>query len=148
MEKAQSLLSIDCIVSCLGDLIPHYTSDPDDLCISNGNVAVCIIDEEGLVSGKIFGNNKIRSRESFRVAWTKASQVWITGLKTGEYEKLVYAGQIDEEAFGISRPDMIGWEGGQPVILKDGTRLSIGFSGFRGNSDLEIVLKAIQKAGL
>jgi hypothetical protein len=32
--------------------------------------------------------NKIR--ESFRVAWTKASQVWITGMKTGEYEKKIF----------------------------------------------------------
>jgi uncharacterized protein GlcG (DUF336 family) len=148
MEKMHNQQSIERIVSEIGELIPQYTSNPDDLSISNGNVAVCIMDEEGVVSGKIFGSNKIRSRESFRVAWTKASQVWITGYKTGEYETLVYSGQIDENAYGISRPDMIGWEGGQPVILKDGTMLSIGFSGFRGISDLEIVIKAIQRANL
>jgi glc operon protein GlcG len=148
MGKMDNLQSIERIVSEIGELIPEYTSNPDDLSISNGNVAVCIIDEEGVVSGKIFGSNKIRSRESFRVAWKKASQVWITGYKTGEYEMLVYSGQINENAYGISRPDMIGWEGGQPVILKDGTMLSIGFSGFRGRSDLEIVIKAIQSANL
>jgi glc operon protein GlcG len=82
------------------------------------------------------------------VAWTKASQVWITGLKTGEYEKLAFAGQINEDDYGIIRPDYIGWEGGQPLTLSDGTKLSVGFSGFRGVSDLEIVVKAIKKAKL
>lgn len=148
MEDTSNQHNIERIVYEIGKLIPEYTSIPDDFTISDGNPAICIIDENGEVSGKLFGGNKIRSRESFRVAWTKASQVWITGFKTGEYEKLVYSGQIDEDAYGIRRPDMIGWEGGQPVTLKDGTRLSIGFSGFRGTSDLEIVLKAIDISGV
>ena len=67
----------------------------------------------------------------------------ITGLKTGEYEKLVFTGKIDEHQFGIIRPDFIGWEGGQPIAVDGQTRLSIGFSGFRGTSDLEIVQKAV-----
>ena len=94
------------------------------------------------------GTDINRTRQSYKIAWTKASQVWITGYKTGEYEKLVYSGQIDENKFGIIRPDFLGWEGGQPVTLKDGTRLSVGFSGFRGTSDLEIVLKAVVNAGM
>jgi len=148
MESSHFLLCAERIISEIVELIPDYSSDPEDFGISNGNVAICIINEDGLVSGRLFGNNKIRSRESFKVAWTKASQVWITGFKTGEYETLVYSNQINENDYGISRPDMIGWEGGQPLTLKDGTRLSIGFSGFRGTSDLEIVIKAIQKANL
>ena len=148
MGNSNSLQSVECIISEIEKLIPDYTTNPADLCISNGNVAICVIKEDGMVSGKLFGSNKIRSRESFRVAWTKASQVWITGFKTGEYETLVYSNKINEDDYGISRPDMIGWEGGQPVTLKDGTRLSIGFSGFRGISDLEIVIKAIQSANL
>lgn len=139
---------LELIIAEIAVLIPEYTAIPDDKSISDGNVALCIIGEDGSVSGKLFGSNKIRSRESFRVAWTKASQVHLTGYKTGEYETLVYSGQLDEDAFGISRPDMIGWEGGQPVTLRDGTNLSIGFSGFRGTSDLEIVIRAIQKANL
>ncbi len=146
MEKHSSLPCIESIISGISELIPQYLSIPEDLSISNGNVAICIITEEGSINGKLFGNNKIRSRESFRVAWTKASQVWITGFKTGEYEKLVFAGQLDDNKYGISLPDLIGWEGGQPVTLKNGIKLSIGFSGFRGKSDLEIVNKAIQKA--
>ncbi|MFZ4463109.1 MAG: GlcG/HbpS family heme-binding protein [Bacteroidales bacterium] len=148
MEKKHVSESIDRIILGITDLIPDYTAIDDDFRISNGNVAICIIDESGTVSGKLFGTNKIRFRESYRIAWIKASQVWITGFKTGEYEKLIFANQINEDDYGISRPDMIGWEGGQPVTLKDGTRLSIGFSGFRGTSDLEIVVKAIQKANL
>jgi uncharacterized protein GlcG (DUF336 family) len=84
-------------------------------------------------------------RHSFKIAWTKSSQVWITGMKTGEYEKRVFNKEVDPGLFGISMPDFIGWEGGQPVNLKDGTLLSIGFSGFRGTSDLEIVQRAISK---
>jgi len=148
MENSLSQQSAERIISEIMDLIPEYTSIPDDLIISNGNVAICIINEGGLVSGKLFGSNKIRSRESFKIAWIKASQVWITGLKTGEFEKQVYSNQINENDYGIRRPDMIGWEGGQPVTLKNGTRLSIGFSGFRGTSDLEIVVKAIQRANI
>jgi glc operon protein GlcG len=134
---------IEKIISAIESLIPEYMQNPADSGISNGNVALCIIDEEGQVFGKLFGKDKIRSRHSYKIAWTKASQVWITGTKTGEFEKLVFTKQIDEHKFGISRPDFIGWEGGQPIILNDGTKLSVGFSGFRGVSDLEIVAKAI-----
>ena len=90
-------------------------------------------------------NDKIRSRESFRVAWIKASQVWLTGMKTGEFEKKVYSGELSESISGIRKPDFIGWDGGQPVILNDGSKLSIGFSGFRGVTDLEIVLKGVEQ---
>jgi hypothetical protein len=136
------------LISSIEMLIPEYLSKPEDAAISAGGSAVCVIDKDNNVTGKLFGTDKIRSRQCYKIAWIKASQVWITGYKTGEFEKLVYSGQIDEHKFGIIRPDFLGWEGGQPVILKDGTKLSIGFSGFRGISDLEIVQKAIQNAGL
>jgi len=134
------------LIQRMEELIPLYMKKDEDKGVSNGNVAVCIIDEAGGVFGKVFAhNNKIRARESFRVAWTKASQVWLTGMKTGEYEKKVYANEISEDIAGIRKPDFIGWEGGQPIILKDGTKLSVGFSGFRGVTDLEIVLKALEQ---
>lgn len=130
----------------LDELVPVIVKREEDRAVSNGNVAVCIIDESGEIFGKLFvNNNKIRARESFRIAWIKASQVWLTGVKTGEYEKKVYSGEISEGIAGISKPDFIGWEGGQPVILKDGSQLSVGFSGFRGVTDLEIVLKAVEQ---
>src|SRR4051794_13600063 len=123
--------------------IPHYMQNEEDKRIANGNVAICIIDNEGIIYGRMFGTNKVRARESFRVAWTKASQVHITGLKTGEFEKKAFNNELDETTFGIERPDYIGWEGGQPITLADGTILSVGFSGFRGVVDLEIIIKAL-----
>jgi glc operon protein GlcG len=136
------------LIAAAEKLIPEYLANPEDAAISGGGSAICIIDEDNNVFGKLFGTDKIRCRQCYKIAWIKASQVWITGYKTGEFEKLAYSGQIDEKQFGIIRPDYLGWEGGQPVSLKDGTKLSIGFSGFRGTSDLEIVVRAISNAGL
>ena len=124
--------------------IPFYMKNEVDERIAQGNVAICIIDKEGNVYGKMYGSNKVRARESYRIAWTKASQVHITGYKTGEFEKLAFNNLIDEEKYGIERPDFIGWEGGQPIKLADGTELSVGFSGFRGVVDLEIIIKALE----
>lgn len=129
-------------------LIPGYMADPSDREISNGNVAICIIDASGQVHGRMYGTNKPRLRQSYRVAWTKASQVWLTGVKTGEYERMVFTKEVPENANGIEAPDLIGWEGGQPVDLRDGTRLAIGFSGFRGVTDLEIVIRAFKNLNL
>ncbi len=136
------------IIAAIEHLLPEYLADPADRTVANGNLGVCIIDEAGCIHGAMFGSDRIRKRQSFRVAWTKASQVWITGMKTGEYEKAVYTGQVDEHKFGISRPDLIGWEGGQPFTLPDGTRLAVGVSGLRGVSDLAIAVRALQQLKL
>ncbi|KRD07323.1 hypothetical protein ASE21_17670 [Flavobacterium sp. Root901] len=138
LRIALALLAIE-------DLIPSYMEVQEDKVISNGNVAVCIIDEEGTVYGRMYGNDKARKRQSYKIAWTKASQVWLTGVKTGDYEKLVFNNIVAENANGIDAPDLIGWQGGQPLTLSDGTKLSVGFSGFRGTTDLEIVIKAFKK---
>jgi glc operon protein GlcG len=127
-------------------LIPVYMEDPIDNGIANGNCAICIIEENGVVHGKMYGTYRPRQRQSYKVAWTKASQVWLTDYKTGEYEKMVFNGLVEENANGIEAPDLIGWVGGQPLTLKDGTKLSAGFSGFRGFIDIEIVVKALEKA--
>jgi uncharacterized protein GlcG (DUF336 family) len=124
-------------------LVPTYMENEEDRVKANGNVAICILDEEGEVYGKIFGTDKIRGREAYRVAWMKASQVWITGMRTGEFERKAFNKELDEKVYGIRRPDFIGWEGGQPITLHDGTILSVGFSGFRSVTDLEIVIKSI-----
>ncbi len=131
------------ILVALESLIPIYMQNPIDEKIANGNVAVCIIDENGNIHGKMYGTNKVRSRQIYKIAWTKASQVWLTGIKTGEYEKLVFNKIIEEDSNGIESPDLIGWEGGQPLILPDGAVLSVGFSGFRGVVDLEIMERAL-----
>jgi len=136
---------IEKLLTHIEELVPQYMADPEDYSRAKGVASVCIIDEGGKVFGKIFGNDKIRGRESFKNAWTKASQVWITGQKTNDYERMVFNGEIDPKAFGIPLPDLIGWHGGQPITLSDGTKLAVGFSGFRGSSDLEIVEKAMKQ---
>ena len=139
---------IENLMRSIESFIPEYRNNPVDNENSNGGCAVCIIEKDGTVHGKMFGDNKARMRHTYKVAWIKASQVWLTGMKTGEFEKKVFAGEIDEHNYGVSKPDMIGWERGQPIVLKDGTQLSIGFSGFRSESDLQIVLRAISAARL
>lgn len=141
----ETSMVINQFFAAIEKLIPVYMEDPLDKNIANGNVAVCIIDEDGTVYGKMFGTNKPRLRQSYRVAWTKASQVWLTGVKTGEYERMVFNKEIAENANGIETPDLIGWEGGQPLTMKNGIKLSVGFSGFRGVTDLEIMVKALNK---
>ncbi|HOX83481.1 MAG TPA: hypothetical protein PLJ60_07575 [Chryseolinea sp.] len=146
MENKDVVIIVNKMFTEIEKLIPVYMEVQEDKSISLGNLAVCIIDEEGNVWGKMFGTNKARLRQSYRVAWTKASQVWLTGIRTGEYERMVFTKQIGENANGIEAPDLIGWEGGQPLTTKNGTKLSVGFSGFRGITDLEIMLKALAKA--
>lgn len=143
MENKETILIIQRLFYAIANLIPQYMEIEADKNISNGNVAVCVIDEQGGVHGKMFGTNKPRLRQSYKVAWTKASQVWLTGVKTGEYERRVFNKEVPENANGIEAPDLIGWEGGQPLTMKNGTKLSVGFSGFRGVTDLEIMVRAL-----
>src|SRR5882724_1336739 len=143
MDSTEISQLIGKIIAAVEKRVPEYLAVEEDRIRNEGNSALCIIDESGAVHGKMFGSDKIRQRHVFRIAWTKASQVWITGIKTGEYEKLVFTGQMDDRKFGIIRPDFIGWEGGQPITIEGRIKLAVGFSGFRGASDLEIVQKAV-----
>ena len=136
---------INQLLATIEALVPEYMAIPEDQAKSKGVASLCMIGEDGQVYGKIFGTDKLRGRDSFKIAWTKASQVWITGFKTNEYERMIFTDQIDYHTFVIPLPDLIGYEGGQPITLRDGTKLAVGFSGFRGTSDLEIVLKAMEK---
>lgn len=145
MKDLHALSLVEKLLANLEDLVAVFMEIPEDKAISNGGAAVCIIDEEGRIYGKMYGADQLRCRETYKIAWTKASQVWITGIETNEFEKLVFNEQIDYRRFGIKMPDMIGYKGGQPVTFSDGTKLSIGFSGFRGTTDLEIVQKAVEK---
>jgi uncharacterized protein GlcG (DUF336 family) len=122
--------------------IPGFKSSKIDWSISDGNVAVCIIDDSGNIYGKIWGEDKVRGRGFYDIAYRKASQVWITNMKTGEYEVEVFAGRINYKDFGIELPDLMGWEGGQPIQLDPDTRIYCGFSGFEGVNDLAIVKRA------
>jgi uncharacterized protein GlcG (DUF336 family) len=146
MENQKLEAIIGKVFAEIENLIPVYMQNTEDKDIAGGNVAVCIIDEKGVIYGRMFGTNRPRLRQSYKVAWTKASQVWLTGIKTGEYEKMVFNQLVEENGNGIEAPDLIGWQGGQPLTLPDGSKLSVGFSGFRGIVDLEIMVKALDKA--
>lgn len=135
---------VERLILAVGDLVGHYNANPQENW-ARGNVAICIVDDNGGVAGRIWGKDKVMGRSFFKNAWVKASQVWITGMKTGEYERRLYNDEFPEERYGINKPDLIGWEGGQPVVLKDGTTLAIGFSGYSGRNDLEIVARAVAK---
>jgi len=136
---------INSIFEILEEEISKYQSSPEDWNISEGNVAICIITENGKIYGKLFGTNQLKQRQFFNVAWQKASQVWITGHKTGDYEKIVFGGNMNPEDSPIELPDLIGWVGGQPIQIDSDTQLAVGFSGFRGFNDIEIVQKVVQK---
>jgi uncharacterized protein GlcG (DUF336 family) len=144
MEHPETAGLITALIANVAKLVPEYLELEEERKKARGGIAICIIDPEGNVHGKMFGEDKIVARERYRNAWIKASQVWITGIRTGEFERLVYTGAIDEAAFGIKKLEYIGWEGGQPVQLPNGVTLSIGFAGLRGATDLEIVVRALE----
>ena len=141
MEKTSIQQKTSQIIENLNHLISEYGANPDDS-FADGNVAVCIISENGDVYGKIWGDKKSTGYRFAGLAFRKAIQVWATGYKTGEFERKIFNNELNEEDFGIQAPEFIGWDGGQPVTLADGEKLSIGFSGFRGFNDIEIVQKA------
>jgi uncharacterized protein GlcG (DUF336 family) len=124
--------------------ISTYMNNPDDFGISDGNVALCIVEKDGTVHGKMYGSDLNRKRNSYFYAWKKASQVWITGIPTGEFERMVFNNEINEYAYGINRPDYIGWIGGVPVKLSNGDILAVAFSGFRGETDIQLISDALK----
>jgi len=129
-------------------LMPVFLEDPIDREMSKGNAAFCVIDSEGRMHGRIFGDDKAKSRWVFGIANRKVIQVWSTGYATGRFEELVYSGALDEHPYGINRPDFIGWQGGVPLLLEDGSLMAAAFSGFRGHNDVAIVEQAATKLGL
>jgi len=143
-EKLQRI--INKMFESISVQIPGYKSSEADWTISQGNVAVCIIDDAGNIYGKIWGNDKLKGRKFYDIAYRKASQVWITGYATNEYEKLVFSDKLNYRDFGIELPDLMGWQGGQPIQLDVDTCISCGFSGFKGVNDLAIVKKAADEA--
>ena len=143
-EKLQQV--INKILENISAQIPAFKTSEADWNISAGNVAICLIDDAGNIYGKIWGNDKLRGRKFYDVAYRKASQVWITGYKTGEYERLVFTDKLNYRDFGIELPDLMGWEGGQPIHLDAETCISCGFSGFKGINDLGIVKRAADEA--
>lgn len=134
------------LVDEVARLVPEYLADPIDRDMSgNGNVAVTVIAPDGRFVGRIFGTDMAKGRWVFGIAARKVNQVRTTGYATGRFEELVYAKKLDDGPFGIMRPDFIGWEGGLALHGPDGSLFSAAFSGFRGEKDLEILVRAAAK---
>lgn len=142
MENSGKPSVAEMLVDEVARLVPAFLEDPVDRKMSNGNAAVCVIDEKGRIGGRIFGSDKGRARWCFGIASRKVAQVFVTGYATGRFEELVYAKQLDDGPFGINRPDFIGWQGGVPLRLADGSLIAAAFSGFRGEKDVEIIERA------
>src|SRR5262245_26469416 len=123
-ERMQQL--INKMIDSISEQIPSYKNSVEDWKNCQGNVALCIIDDNGNIYGKIWGDDKLRGRKYFDIAYRKASQVWITGYKTGDFERLVFTDQLNYKDFGIELPDLMGWQGGQPIQLDNETRICCG----------------------
>ena len=130
------------LVDEVAKLVPAFLEDPIDLEMSKGNAAIAVIDPSGRIHGQLFGENAAKKRWCFGIANRKVIQVWSTGYATGRFEELVYSGKVNDEPYGISRPEFIGWEGGVPLRLEDGSLMAAAFSGFRGVKDIEIIARA------
>lgn len=124
--------------------IPGFLEEPDDMAISQGNAVMLVIDGNGDVHGKYVGPDPVKQVELGQVAWKKAVQVRLTRVSTGRYEELAYSRRLHWWKYGIPLPEFVGWDGGIPGVLSDGTPLAIAFSGFRGEKDVEILRRAMQ----
>jgi glc operon protein GlcG len=129
-------------------LYPEYILDPLDVQWNHGNAAVVALEPDGAFCGHVFGDSKETGQRCYQIATRKVLQVWRTGYHTGRFEALVYAGKLDENQFGVQRPDLIGWEGGVPLRRPDGRWIASAFSGFRGTKDVEILERAAASVGL
>jgi uncharacterized protein GlcG (DUF336 family) len=143
MTPAQISEAAERLITEVARLIPECMENPADRDNSNGNVTLFIVAETGQFFGRMFGGDRLKQRGTCRIAWQKATQVWLTNMATGRYEEAVYSKRVDPSKFGINHPDFIGWDGGLPVQLSDGTRLSVAMSGFTGDTDCAVIRRAV-----
>ena len=129
-------------------LLPKYGAVAEDAAVNANNTAVIAIGPAGDVYGRFFGTDRVRMRDTAGTAWKKAGQVWLSGVRTGEYERRVYNGEVEWWKIGVMKSDLIGWEGGLPVRLADSSQLALGFSGFRGETDVALLREALAAIGL
>jgi len=122
---------------------PSFLAIPEDFDIARGNLVFVAIDDAGHVHGRFWGDDSVRQRGSALVAWSKVNQVKLTRTATGLYERLVYSGKKNWWEFGIPLPEFIGWEGGLPAILEDGTFVALAISGLRQDKDCELLARAV-----
>jgi len=142
MNAVELTQTVEQLIAAIEQLIPSCLENPDDR-RNEGNVSLFIVAEGGQIFGRMFGTDSVRRSGTCKIAWQKATQVWMTGYPTGRYEELVFSKQLDPKPFGIIPPDFIGWEGGLPVVAADGTRLAVAVSGFTGATDCSIIRRAV-----
>ncbi len=65
MDRNSKNLLINKFLENLETLIPSYSANPLDA-FAKGNVAVCVIDTEGNVFGKIWGDQKVAGSQFFQ----------------------------------------------------------------------------------
>lgn len=145
MTPADLTSTVEQLISEIEKLIPACLLNPEDRANSEGNVTLLVIAEDGQIFGRMFGDNNHRRRGTCRIAWQKATQVWMSGQATGQFEKQVYGENVDPGKFGLQHPDLIGWEGGLPVVAKDGTKIAVAMSGFTGVTDCAIIRQAVAR---
>lgn len=122
---------------------PSFLAAPEDFDIARGNLVFVAVDDAGRVQGRYWGDDPVRQRESAMVAWSKVNQVKLTRTATGLYERLVYAGRKNWWEYGIPLPQFIGWEGGLPASLADGSFVALALSGLRQDKDCELLARAV-----
>ncbi len=146
MNSAEITAAATQLIAEVEKLIPGCMQNPEDRDNSQGNVTLMIIAQDGQIFGRMFGNDNRTRRGTSRVAWHKVTQVWMTAQATGRFEQQVYGAQnVDPGQFGLQHPDLIGWEGGLPVVAKDGTKFAVAVSGFTGKTDCNIIRQAVAK---
>jgi uncharacterized protein GlcG (DUF336 family) len=145
MAQTKANPQIELFLTAMETLLPTFLADPIDQSITGGNVSVMVIEENGRFYGQMFGTDRARQRGTSHTAWQKSTQVLITGYPTRKFEELVYSKQLDPSPFGINDPDFVGWPGGLPATLADGTKVAIAVSGMRGVKDAEIIRKAAEQ---
>ncbi|HWA27789.1 MAG TPA: heme-binding protein [Lacunisphaera sp.] len=131
------------LIAQIEQRIPACMQNPQDRDNCQGNVTLMIIAEGGQMFGQMFGDNKARRRGTCRTAWHKATQVWMTGQATGQFERRVYGEGVDPGQFGLTHPELVGWDGGLPVVASDGTKFAVAMSGFTGVTDCRIIREAV-----
>ena len=128
-------------------IVPKYLQVQEDFQIADGNMALYILDGDGNMYGRMFGSDRAKQRISGKVAWHKVTQVWLSEKPTGVYEKLVYNNEVNWWEFGVPKNEFIGWEGGMPAVLEDGSKIAIALSGLRGDKDCEVLREAAALVG-
>src|ERR1035437_2520640 len=110
MDQTQPNAQIEAFIAAVERLLPEFLADPIDKSITDGNVSVMVIEENGRFYGRMFGSDRLKQRGTSHTAWQKSTQVLITNIATRRFEELVYSKQLDPSPFGRSEERRVGKE--------------------------------------